>query len=929
VSTLRVLLLSDDDGRRRALARTLAGGGVEVIEGAPGAKRPPASDVGLVLFDALGDSGDPLATIARLRAQWPREIPLVALGAAGGDDPATPYLEAGAQDFLAETELDSPWLARALRHVRQRHGAERRMREAHEALRRTERRYQSFVAASAQFLWLTDANGGLIEIDESWLRLAGLTLEEVRGWGWLKALHPDDREGYLNRWRDCLESGSLFAYEYRLQCADGALRWYRDRIVPVRDDGRVIEYIGAAEHITEQRRWQAALEMRVRQQAAIARLGRQALEGASLPALLERVVETVSATLNVEYSKVLERLPEGGFRLVAGVGWQADLAGTATVPGGPDSQAGYTLLAGRPVVVEDLRAETRFHGPALLTDHGVVSGLSVVIGGREGAWGVLGAHTVRRRSFTEDDVSFLEAAAHVVAEAIRRTAAENALAESEARYRAMVDLAPDMIFINRGDRIDFVNPAGLRLLRARSAEQVLGRSPLELFHRDDHALIRERIASMLEAPRQVPLIEERIIALDGAVVEVEVAAASYDAGGERVIQVICRDIAERKRHEAQLRESQRLEAIGQLTGGVAHDFNNLLTVILGNAELLAEALGSDPRLCELATMIRDAAGRGADLTQRLLAFARRQPLAPEPVFVNERLDELEGLLRRTLTENVELRVVRGADLWPAFVDAAQLEAALLNLALNARDAMPRGGTLTVETANIELDEVYAAQHVEVTPGPYVLLAVSDTGTGIAPGDLERVFDPFFSTKHKGTGLGLSMVHGFIKQSGGHVKVYSEAGEGTTVKLYLPRAESESPARPAPVKPPPDTGGHELVLVVEDDELVRRHAERVLGELGYRVRTAADGRQALAIIEGDPAIDLLFTDVIMPGGVSGPELAKAAAELRPGLRVLYTSGYTENAIVHHGRLDPGVHLLPKPYRRSDLARKIREALASDP
>ena len=382
--------------------------------------------------------------------------------------------------------------------------------------------------------------------------------------------------------------------------------------------------------------------------------------------------------------------------------------------------------------------------------------------------------------------------------------------------------------------------------------------------------------------------------------------------------------------DEKLRQSQRLESVGQLTGGLAHDFNNLLTVIMGNAEILSEQLAGDPRLADTADTVLKAAQRGADLTQRLLAFARRQPLDPRPVDVNALVAEMAPLLRRTLGEQVEISFAQLHELWPALVDPSQLENALLNLCINARDAMPRGGRVTIEVANKQLDEDYATRHVDVRAGPYVALAVTDTGTGIAPEHLARVFEPFFTTKEqgKGTGLGLSMVYGFIKQSGGHINIYSELAHGTTVRLYLPRAHAPVPLASS------DEGaesipaiGAETVLLVEDDELVRKFAHRQLVALGYEVVQAPSGPVALQIIRSELAIDLLFTDVVMPGGMSGRDLADKARTLRPGLRVLYTSGYTEDAILHQGRLDPGVLLLNKPYRRIELARKIREALST--
>jgi PAS domain S-box-containing protein len=387
------------------------------------------------------------------------------------------------------------------------------------------------------------------------------------------------------------------------------------------------------------------------------------------------------------------------------------------------------------------------------------------------------------------------------------------------------------------------------------------------------------------------------------------------------------DITERIALEDQLRQSHRLEAVGQLTGGVAHDFNNLLTVILGNAELLLEQVGMDSSQRELAEMIVGAANNAAELTERLLAFARKQALDPISVDSNTLVSGMYPLLRRTLGAHIDIDTIPGPGLWQALVDPAQLENALLNLCINARDAMSGGGRLLIETKNVELDQDYVSGQVEVEPGEYVLIEVTDSGSGIAPEILLRVFEPFFTTKDKGkgTGLGLAMVYGFIKQSGGHINIYSEPGHGTAVKMYLPRIAGQYVPLPEATGTFRIIQGTETILLVEDDEKVRRLVLSQLKSLGYHVLEARNGVQALEILaQGDP-IDLLFTDVVMPGGISGRQLADAARQRRPNLKVLFTSGYTEDAIVHHGRLDPGVQLLAKPYRRSELARRTRSIL----
>jgi len=312
----------------------------------------------------------------------------------------------------------------------------------------------------------------------------------------------------------------------------------------------------------------------------------------------------------------------------------------------------------------------------------------------------------------------------------------------------------------------------------------------------------------------------------------------------------------------------------------------------------------------------------------LLAFARKQPLDPKIVDINRLIGNTEELLRRTLGEDVEIELIPSEGLWPALIDPGQLEDVLLNLALNARDAMPEGGRLIIETSNTELDEAYAAANLEVEPGEYVLVAVSDTGRGIPSDQLEQVFEPFFTTKEasNSTGLGLPMVYGFIKQSRGHVKIYSEAGEGTTVKMYLPRAMDNTDSQDAPADTLQSPGGSETILLVEDDTMVRNYVTAQLGLFGYHVIVAVNGVEALDMLQARDDIDLLFTDIVMPGGMNGRELADSAQSIRPNLKVLFTSGYTENAIVHHGRLDAGVHFLSKPYRRAELAAKLRQVLA---
>jgi signal transduction histidine kinase/CheY-like chemotaxis protein len=404
---------------------------------------------------------------------------------------------------------------------------------------------------------------------------------------------------------------------------------------------------------------------------------------------------------------------------------------------------------------------------------------------------------------------------------------------------------------------------------------------------------------------------------------VEIGTHATSDGGVLLSSV---DVTQRVQTEAAAAQAQKMEAIGQLTGGVAHDFNNLLQIIRSNLDLVSKQMDEHPRAKQRIDNALAGVERAAQLTRQLLAFARRQPLEPRPVNLGRMVTEMSDLLRRTLGEQIEIETVVSGGLWNTLADAAQIENALLNLAINSRDAMPDGGKLTIELSNASLDEEYADHHADVTPGQYVLLAVTDTGTGMPPEVIARAFEPLFTTKPegRGTGLGLAQVYGFVRQTGGHIKIYSEVGHGTTVKMYLPRT-MQAEERDTPEMPEPIVGGAETVLVVEDDTQVRRGAVDILGTLGYRVLQAASIEYALEMLEKGGRIDLLFTDVVMPGPLKAADLAKRARELQPHIAILFTSGYTENAIIHNRQLDAGMSLVGKPYRREDLARKVRAAL----
>jgi len=830
------------------------------------------SDYSMPRFSALGA----LAVLKNRQL----DIPFIIISGTIGEETAVNAMKAGAQDFLTKGQLARliPALERELGEAQIR----RDRRRTEEALRRSEERFRQIAETIDEVFWVVDPNvTKMIYISPAYERVWGRSCASLyeNPQSFLESLHPDDRDRALAI-LESQKTGQSFDHEYRIVRPDDSVRWIWNRGFPVRDDaGQVIRHVGVAVDITEHKRTVEALQNE---------------KGFS-----ESVIDSLPDAFYVLDRRGQPLRWNKNAEIVLGYS-REELAALAPLAMVAEDE--------RPLLVSKMR-ETFAEGSATVEVHLLTKD------GRK-----IPYLLTATRAVIGDQVCLVGIGVDI-------TERKKAEAERTRLVTAIEQSAEGVVITNTAGDIEYVNPAFTRIT-GYSREEVVGHNPRILkSDKQDPAFYQQLWATILRGEIwHGELINRR---KDGKVYNEELNIAPVRNARGEITHFIAtkQDVTERKRLENQFRQAQKMEAVGRLAGGVAHDFNNLLTIINGYSEMVLERLdSSDPTRGQLEE-IRKAGERAGSLTRQLLAFSRQQMLAPRVLDLNTLVTDVEKMLRRLIGEDIDLAIVRDPGLGQVKADSGQIEQILLNLAVNARDAMPEGGKLVIETANVELDEAYADQHGLVPPGSYVLLAVNDTGIGMNAETQAHIFEPFFTTKEqgKGTGLGLATVYGIVKQSAGFIWVYSELGRGTTFKIYLPRIDEPGESVPASEARGHSVGGAETILLVEDEGALRALAARILQALGYRVLESDSPEDALRIGEQhQEPIHLLLTDVVMPR-ISGRKIAESLAFLRPALKVLYMSGYTDDAVFRNGVLEPGATFIQKPFTPAALARKVREVL----
>jgi two-component system cell cycle sensor histidine kinase/response regulator CckA len=878
---IRVLLVEDNPGDARLILEMLrdvqanAFDLEQVDRLEPALERLSHAAVDVVLLDLGLPDSEGMATFHRAHA-GAAEQPIIVISGLDDETLALEAVRCGAQDYLVKGRIEGHLLARVIRYAIERQRTEVQLRWLTLA-----------VDQSPASIFITDPRGTIQYVNRKFTEITGYSATEAIGQTprMLKSgLTPP--EYYRALWSTIL-AGSTWHAEIQNRRKSGQLYWDEVTISPIRDArGAIMRFLAVQQDITDRKRTEQALRERDERFQQLA-------DNINEVFFIQDIQYRETLYISPAYEKIWGRTCQSLY----------DDPRSFLDPVPPEDQARLIASIARNQQGEDA-GDVEFR---------------VVRPDGDVRWML--AHAVPVRN-AQGEVYRI---AGVALDITERKRAEDALAGSLARLRALMDNAKDGISLisPEGVLVD-VNPRILEML-GRERADVVGHH-IQEFSPPDTAGGKVTAFGQAVAQGGGEVLDVPLRRPDGQETLVDFSVSVFAIASERLVLAIGRDVTEQRSLERQLRQAQKMEAVGRLAGGVAHDFNNVLTAIFGYADLVMEDLPPNSQSRKDLEEVRKAAQRASALTRQLLAFSRQQVLAPAVLSLNDLVEDIDKMLRRTIGEDVELRSSLARDLGNVRADPGQVQQVLMNLVVNARDAMPVGGKVLIETANADLTETYAERHQPVIPGQYVMLAVSDTGIGMSPAITAKIFEPFFTTKEKGkgTGLGLSTVYGIVKQSNGYVWVYSEPGRGTTFKIYLPRVDAPADAH-APAREAGTLAGSETILLAEDDESLRRLAKGLLERLGYTVLEAENAAQALALA-GTRAgpIHLLVSDVVMPGA-SGRELARRLAETRAETKVLYMSGYTDDAIVHHGMLEPGLNFLQKPFTPAVLARKVRDVL----
>jgi PAS domain S-box-containing protein len=801
-----------------------------------------------------------------------------------------------------------------------------------------EERWQFALEGSDLGVWDWHPKTGDVYFSERWITMLGYRPEDIqpRLKEWSDRVHPEDLERVLSLIGEHMEGRTaVYESEHRLQAKDGSWRWIQDRGKVLRRDeeGKPLRMVGTHLDITERKQEEARLRRRTRQQEALGRLGREALAGGALEEVFHTATMLVAESLEVEYCKVLQRDAEGRrLRLVAGVGWNEGCVGVAAVEVDERTQAGYTLGQRDPVVMEDVAQETRFRLPRLLEEHGVRSGISMVMEWRGRVWGLLGAHGLAPREYTEDDRHFIQSVATLLSVVIERTAAEEALRAGDRRMREAQRIA------RLGDwEVDLRTGV---LCWSEEVYRIFGveagefggtyEAFLEHVHPDDRERMRAEREKVFQGADGFE-VEHRVVGAGGRMIWVrERAEVVREPGGQVVgLAGTVLDITDRKELLSQFLRAQRMESVGTLAAGMAHDLNNVLAPILMSVELLAMDEEEEGRK-DMLRNIEKSARRGAALVAQVLSFARGLEGRKVEVRLSQVVGDVMKIVSETFPRNIQAQSVVEDGLWVVHADPTHLHQVLLNLCVNARDAMPEGGKLVVRAANVRLGERDRELHLDAQEGPYLRVEVEDTGEGMIPEVVEKIFDPFFTTKEigKGTGLGLSTALSIVKGHGGFLRVTSEPGKGSLFQMYLPALAREATAEVAARRMGLRKGRGEMVLVVDDEPMIRRVTQLTLESFGYRVVVGADGAEGLSVYQAHRGeVRVVVTDMMMPV-MDGPAMVGALRRLDPGLRIIATSGVAEGGREWRSA-ELGIHqVLTKPFTTEALLASIRRALEGE-